>query len=66
MRCSDVVDEVCRTHEVADAPAGAVEVLPCRADGQGLGGDGRGEGCNAGERDEREAVVDLDSLSQSD
>lgn len=56
----DVVDQVCRADEVADAPAGAVEVLACGTDGEGSGGDGVGEGCDAGERGERETIVDLE------
>lgn len=55
----DVVDQVCGADEPADAPAGAVEVLACGTDGEGSGGNGGGERCDAGEGGEWETVVDL-------
>lgn len=55
-----VVDQVCRADEPADAPAGAVEVLAGGADGESSGGNGGGEGCDAGEGGEWETVVDLE------
>lgn len=57
--CGDVVDKICGAHEISDAPAGAVEVLAGRPDGDGLGGDFGGEGGHAGERGIGEAVVNL-------
>lgn len=51
--------QVCRADEPADAPAGAVEVLACGTDGESSGGNGGGEGCDAGEGAEWETVVDL-------
>lgn len=56
----DVVDQVCRADEVADAPARAVEVFACGTDGEGSGGDGGREGGDAGEWGEGETVVDLE------
>lgn len=38
---SDVVDQVCRADEIADAPAGAVKIFACRTDCESTGGDGR-------------------------
>ena len=55
----DGVDEVGGRDQVADAPAGAVEVLARAADGEGDGGQGGGEAGDAGEGDVVEAVVDF-------
>ena len=55
----DVFDELRRPDQVADAPAGAVEVFAGAADGQGDLGELGGEGGDAGEGDVVEAVVDL-------
>lgn len=54
-----MLDEVGGTDEVADSPAGAVEVLARGADGEGAGGEGGREGCDAGERGIGKAVVDF-------
>lgn len=53
------MDEICGTHQISDAPAGAVEVLAGGTDGDGLGGDLGGERGHAGERGIGEAVVNL-------
>ena len=63
MCCGDVADEVCRTDEISDAPAGAVEILPRGTDGEGLSGDFGAESGDAGEGGVREAVVDLGAWS---
>lgn len=59
MGSGNVADEFGGTHQVADAPPGAVEVLARGADGEGALGEGGGEGGNAGEGGERKAVIDL-------
>ena len=55
----NVVDQICGTHEVADAPAGAVEIFACGTDCEGSRCDSGGEGGDASERGERETVVNL-------
>ena len=37
----DVVDQVCGADEIADTPAGAVEIFACGTDCESTGGDGR-------------------------
>ena len=55
----DVGDEFGGADQPADAPARGVEVLAAGPDGEGAGGDFRGEGPDAGEGGVVESVVDL-------
>ena len=59
VRRRHVADQVLRSDQPADAPAGGVEVLAARPDGQGALRDLRGEGADPGERRVVQPVVDL-------
>lgn len=59
VRRRHVLDQLFRADQPADAPAGGVEVLPRRTDGEGQVSDFGGQRGDSGEGDVVETVVDL-------